>query len=335
MDGRRIVAVLAAVVAVVAASVGVASVVRHDAPAAAELVQPDQHVTGLASFLEAPEPEPQPDPVPDRGSPPDPVPDPDRRAAFVERFPTQDAAEPGTGAGEDDWAVLVGINEHLGGVPDNVASAQDAERLRALLLREGWSDDRIVLLTDTEATGEMIREALAWLERKAGGDSRVVFHFSGHSKKWYGAGGTITDQALWPTDDDFVRREELAEALGAVDHDAFWGNVAACEAAGFSLPGVTAPGRVWTFSSAADEKSYEDPQADHSVWGRFLLDQGMWQHDDAPPVQHAFADAAPNAAEYTSLQVPYGPQRPVLVDDLGEPFDLTAVPARITPPMGQ
>src|SRR5690606_28094236 len=108
--------------------------------------------------------------------------------------------------------------EHLGAVPDNFVSREDAERLRELLLRAGWADERIVLLTDRDATGDMIRASLSWLARQAGPESTVVFHFSGHSKKWY-AGGRIDDQALWPTDDDFVRRGELADALDAVQHE--------------------------------------------------------------------------------------------------------------------
>ncbi len=331
MRVRGVVAVLVAVASAIALT-GLTYVGYVRAPAASAaadvLVQPDGDVGGLAAFLEVRAwPPSTTDPPEDD--------DPERRAAFARSFPVQEAAIRGTGPGEDGWAVLIGINEHLGAVPDNFVSREDAERLRALLLRAGWSDDRIVLLTDRDATGDMIRESVAWLARKTGPESTVVFHYSGHSKKWYGPGGRIDDQALWPTDDDFVRRGELAEALGAVTHDALWGNVAACEAAGFALPGLTAPGRVWTFSSEADEKSYEDPEAGHSVWGAFLLDQGLWQHGEDPPsVQAAFADAAPLARHYTSLQVPYGPQTPVLVDELGTPFDLTAVPTRVTPRVG-
>lgn len=302
---------------------GLSYVGYHGAPAEAVLVQPDRAETGFAAFLEV------------RATPPaPPEAEPERidarRAAFEARYPDQAAATAGTGPGDDDWAVLIGINEHLGSVPDNHVSREDAERMRDLLLRAGWSDERVVLLTDTEATGDMIREALAWLARKSSDGSRVVFHYSGHSKKFYGADGSIDDQALWPTDDDFVRRDELAAVLADVDHDAFWGNVAACEAAGFHIDGAAGPGRVWTYSSRADQKSYEDPSAGHSVWGTYFLDDALWRAgDQVPSVQEAFASAAPRAHQYTSLQVPYGPQSPVLADDLGRPFDLAALPARV------
>jgi hypothetical protein len=322
--------IVASVIAVACAlAIGALSYVGyHRAPAAeAALIQPDAPVNGFAAFLEVdvelPEPEPEPEDIDER------------RAAFEARYPAQAAATSTSGRGGDDWAVLIGINEHLGSVPNNHVSREDAERLRALLLRAGWSDERIVLLTDTDATGDMIREAVAWLERKSSAGSSVVFHYSGHSKKWYGAGGRIDDQALWPTDDDFIRRDELAAALEGVEHAAFWGNVAACEAAGFHVEGVAGPDRVWTYSSRADEKSYEDPDAGHSVWGAYLLDHGLWRAgDDVPSVQEAFTEAAPKANVYTSLQVPYGPQTPVLADDLGRPFELAPTPARLTPSAG-
>jgi hypothetical protein len=299
------------------------------APAEAALVQPDMRssAAAVAAFLDVR--------VTLSDVPPEPEEISERRAAFEARYPDQAAAEPAAGPGGDDWAFLIGINEQLGAVPDNHASREDAERMRALLLRAGWSDERIVLMTDTDATGAMIREGLAWLARKSGEASTVVFHYSGHSKKWYGAGGSIEDQALWPTDDDFVRRGDLGAALGEVVHDTFWGNVATCEAAGFHVDGTAGADRVWTYSSRADQKSYEDPAAGHSVWGSYLLDQALWRAgEDAPSVQDAFTEAAPRAHEYTSLQVPYGPQTPVLEDDLGRPFELAAPPDRLTPPVG-
>jgi hypothetical protein len=322
---RGVTAALVAATCAIALT-GLSYVGYHRAPAEAALVQPDRGLSGIEAFLDTR--------VEAEEAPPAEEDISDRRAAFESRYPEQAAAEPADG-GDDAWALLIGINEHQGTVADNFVSRQDAERLRALLLRSGWSDDRIVLMTDADATGDMIREGLAWLARKSGADAKVVFHYSGHSKKWYGPGGRIDDMGLWPTDDDFVRRAELADALADVAHAEFWGNVAACEAAGFHLDGVAAPDRVWTYSSRGDEKSYEDPSAGHSVWGRFLLDRGLWQAGERPPsVQDAFVEAAPQAAHYTSLQVPYGPQNPVLEDDLGRPFDLTPVPSRVTSTVG-
>jgi hypothetical protein len=249
---------------------------------------------------------------------------PDSRAAFEELFPAQAEATRGEGPGEDRWALLVGINEHLGTVANNYVSREDAVQLRDMLLDAGWADERIVLLTDTDATGEMIWEGLSWLARKAGEDDTVLFHYSGHSKKWYGGGGEILDIALWPTDDDFIKRDEVAEALGEVRHASLWGNFVTCNAEGFHEAGLAADGRLLTYSSRTPEKSYEDPDAGNTVYGRFLLEPTLWEVDGASEglsVQEAFDVAAPQAHDRTVGQR-YGPQTPVIYDHLGEPFRL-------------
>jgi hypothetical protein len=246
---------------------------------------------------------------------------PETRAAFEQRYPEQAEARRGHGPGENDWALLIGINEHLGAVANNHASRQDAERLHELLLEAGWSDERIVVMTDTDATGDMIREGLSWLARKAGDDATVLLNYSGHSKKWYGGGGAILDIGLWPTDDDFIRRDELGHALDAIPHARLWGNFATCNAEALHEADLGSQGRVLTYSSRTPEKSYEDPAAGHSVWGSFLLDDGLWTAAGGVAVQDAFEAAAPRATERTVGQR-YGPQTPVIYDDLGEPFTL-------------
>jgi hypothetical protein len=244
------------------------------------------------------------------------------RAAFEERYPDQAAAV----ADHGRWALIVGINEHLGGVADNFVSREDAEMLRDVLLASGWDDERILLIADTDATGDMIREGLSWLARKAGDEATTLFHYSGHSKKWYGGGGAIEDIALWPTDDDFIRSSELADALGEVRHAQLWGNLVTCNAEGFHEAGLGGEGRVLTYSSRTAEKSYEDPNVGNTVFGSFFLEEALWRGGDGPApdiasVQDAFELAAPLATERTSEQR-YGPQRPVIYDDLDEPFRL-------------
>lgn len=303
-------------------STGVAVVWPEPAPAVAQAPAPPTPVKPVLADL--PPPEPEPVEVVER----DPMPtSPETRSAFEERYPAQAAAERGEEPGGDHWALLVGINRHLGAVADNHVSREDAELLRELLLDAGWDDERIVLMTDTDATGTMIREGLSWLARKAGDDATVLLHYSGHSKKWYGDGGAILDMALWPTDDDFVRRDELAAALGAIPHGRLWGNFATCNAEGLHEAGLGDDRRVLTYSSRTPEKSYEDPDAGNSVWGRFLLNEVLADRDtggaDAPmSLQEAFALAAPRATERTATQQPYGSQTPVLHDGLGEPFAL-------------
>lgn len=258
------------------------------------------------------------------GDPP-PAPSPARPRSFGERHPAQaaavqDPADPAT----TRWALLIGINEHLGRVADNVGSRQDAEDLRHHLLDLGWRDDHILLLTDRQATRANIVDGLRWLADKTDPTSTAVFHYSGHSKKWYGqdvdGDGEITDEGLWPTDDRFIVDSELVSLLAPVDAASMWISFASCNAAGFADHGLARPGRVLTFSSGEPQKSYEHPAWGNSVWGFWMIEEGMRHRladadrDGRASVEEAWAWARPHASSTTSRQR-YGPQDAVIVDD--------------------
>lgn len=253
-------------------------------------------------------------------------------SGFAQRFPAQaaavqDPADPAT----TRWALLIGINEHRGGVSDNVGSRQDAEDLRTHLLASGWRDDHILLLTDGNATRTNIIDGMAWLAERTDEDSVAVFHYSGHSKKWYGrdvdGDGEITDEGLWPTDGRFIVDSEVSRALDRVQPHAFWISFATCNAAGFADPGMVQPGRILTFSSGEPQKSYEHPAWGNSVWGWLLIDQAVASgvadadHDGRVTVEEAFVWARPRAHETTRGQR-HGPQDAVIVDQVPGGFDL-------------
>lgn len=256
----------------------------------------------------------------------DPPPAP-RRAApgFAERHPAQAAAvqDPGDPA-TTRWALLIGINEHLGRVSDNIGSRQDAEDLRQHLLRLGWRDDHILLLTDRTATRANIVDGLRWLADKTDGSSTAVFHYSGHSKKWYGqdvdGDGEVTDEGLWPTDDRFVVDSELVSLLAPVDARSMWISFATCNAAGFADAGLARPGRVLTFSSGEAQKSYEHPGWGNSVWGYLMLEEALLHgmadvdRNGQVSVEEAWGWARPHAS-YTTRGQRHGPQDAVIVDD--------------------
>ncbi len=259
------------------------------------------------------------------------------RRRFDAQFPAQAAARQDVaGPATTRWALLIGINDYQGRTHDNVASRQDAEDLATMVRALGWRDDHIVLLTDGDASRENIVEALDWIARKTDGDSLAIVSYSGHVKQWHDrdvdGDGEVPDEALWPADNRFIPDRELVDRLDAVDAGRLWVNVGACEAAGLADPGIRRPGRILTFSSQEDEKSYEDPSAGNSVWGEFLIEDGMGKGladadgDGDVSVEEAYAFAAPRATKRTSSQS-HGPQHPVLVDDV--PGDLSlAVPAR-------
>jgi len=278
-------------------------------------------------------------PIPS-GPDPAPPPAPAPAATFADRFPaqhaaTQDRSDPAT----TRWALLIGINEHRG-VADNIGSRQDAEDLRAQLLARGWRDDHILVLTDRQATRDGIVAGIAWLADKTDERSVAVFHYSGHSKKWYGrdvdGDGEVTDEGLWPSDNRFIVDSELVRLLDPVRPHALWLSFATCNAAGLADPGLARPGRVLTFSSGEPQKSYEHPSWGNSVWGWLVIDQalglglGDLDRDGRVTVEEAFAWARPRAADTTRRQR-HGAQEGVIVDLVDGELDLL-VPGTPPPP---
>lgn len=294
-----------------------------------------------------------PVPVTESDDPPAASPPPARAAArasarsgpptLADRYPAQAAAVQDPRRPETTrWALLIGINEHLGRVSDNVGSRQDAEDLRNVLLANGWRDDHILLITDTAATRAAIVEGIAWLASKTDGESVAVFHYSGHSKKWYGqdhdGDGEVTDEGLWPTDDRFIPDSELVSLMDGVAPRALWMSFATCNAAGFADPGLARPGRVLTFSSGEPQKSYEHPGWQNSVWGWWLFEQGMaggrgdLDGDGRVSVEEAWTWARPHASDYTRGQS-HGAQDAVMVDLVDGDFDLS-IPGIAPAPAG-
>lgn len=262
---------------------------------------------------------------------------------FNELFPdqaaaTQDVRDPST----TRWAVLIGINDHQGPTRDNIGSRQDAELLHAHLLSLGWRADHIVLLTDALAVRDNIEEAIAWLGRKTDPDSVAILSYSGHTKQWWGedvdGDGEIPDEGLWPSDNDRIPDGEFVARMAPVDAGKLWINIAACEAEGFADPGLARPGRTMTFASQEDEKAYEEPRENLSIWGHHLIERGMVERradtngDGRVSVEEAFHFAVPPAAERSRIGS-HGSQHGVIVDPDPEPF-LLGLPVSGRAPTG-
>ena len=258
------------------------------------------------------------------------------RARFASRFPAHDAATQDTAdPASTRWGLLVGVNEHQGRTHDNIGSRPDAESLYAHLMDLGWQPDHVLLLTDELATRENILEGVRWLARATTPESVAVFSYSGHAKQWHGwdvdGDGETTDEALWPSDNQHITDGEFADLMGSVQAGHMWLNVMACEAAGFLDPGLSRDGRIVSYSSAEDEKSYEDPSVGHSVWGWNLTVQGLRRGaadgngDGEVTVQEAVAYAIPRATRRTEGQS-HGAQHGGMVDRAGGAFRLT-IPA--------
>jgi hypothetical protein len=230
-----------------------------------------------------------------------------------------------TPAASERWALLVGIDHFQGATRPNFGAVADAADFRQALLKAGFADDHIRVLTDSGATAGAIRSGLQWLVDHSGPTSLSVFHYSGHVKQ---VGST---EYLWPHDNSFISDTDLAGKLTQLKGQA-WVDISGCEAAGFD-EGISAPNRVFTASSQSNEKSYEIPDMHQSVFTLLQVDQGMNQgladanRDGRVSVQEAFAFAAPRAPQITASQS-QGAQHPVMKGgDSSAPLYLDAVAA--------
>lgn len=215
-------------------------------------------------------------------------------------------------------AVVVGVNQFLGKTRPNIGAVQDARNVREALLRNGWPDSSIRLLTDAGATASSMRSALQWLSENKDPGSYSVFFYSGHTKQVAGdpdRDGEALDEFLWPHDNQFISDAELAGYLKGIGGNA-WIAISGCEAAGFD-DGVSNDQRVFTGSSLEHEKSYEYPQWSSSVWTGLFVDQGMLQgkadanHDGTVTLYEAYDYAARIAPQMTAGQQT-GAQHPYL-----------------------
>jgi hypothetical protein len=236
-------------------------------------------------------------------------------------------------ADSDRWALVVGVSDYAGRTSSTVAGADDAADFREMLLRNGFRDDRIRVLTERDATAANLRAGLRWLVDHSSPSSFSVFHFSGHVKQLGGdrdRDGEALDEYLWPHDNRFVSDAELATAIRSLRGLA-WVDIAGCEAAGFD-DGLSAPNRLFTASSEEDEKSYELPEWRNSVFTGLLVDQAFLQgHGDRDgngkvSIQEGFAHAQEQAPRITSRQR-RGPQHPVIAGGDGSPWYLDGPPA--------
>lgn len=196
---------------------------------------------------------------------------------------------------DERWAVVIGIGEYENSlIPDLDYAAADARSMRDFLRSEAagsFEEDHILFLTDAEATGEAMREALFSFLQQADWDDLVVIYFAGH-----GAPDPNRPENLYllPADADMdalaatgfpmwdmktaLRRQIAAERVIVIAD--------ACHSAGAALDDATnpiggsfaelfSPSRRLTLTAAdVNELSFEDPKwgGGHGVFTHFILE---------------------------------------------------------------
>jgi hypothetical protein len=87
----------------------------------------------------------------------------------------------GGGPENGRYALLVGIDDYPGSGNDLRGPVRDAEIMRDVLLdRYGFDEDKIVMLTDSDATRDNIANGIVQHLGQAGPDGLAVFFYSGH-----------------------------------------------------------------------------------------------------------------------------------------------------------
>src|SRR4051794_19795465 len=65
------------------------------------------------------------------------------------------------------WALLVGLDHFQGATRPNLGAVNDVATFRQALLKAGWADDHIKVLTDGAANAADIRSGMQWLSTTA------------------------------------------------------------------------------------------------------------------------------------------------------------------------
>lgn len=79
------------------------------------------------------------------------------------------------------YAVVVGVNKYDGSVSNLNAAVVDAERVYSFLKAD--KQNRVVLLTDRDATKQNILKAMKQIYAQATKEDMILFYFSGHGDK--------------------------------------------------------------------------------------------------------------------------------------------------------
>jgi len=214
------------------------------------------------------------------------------------------------------WALLIGINNYASPTADNIGSRQDAESMYFYLTKKrGWRADHIILMRDGDATAAHIIDGIRWLRAKTNAYSLVVFHYAGHENhtRTLADGDNETmDVELWGSDNRYILDGNLGREMGYVRASQMWIDISTCRSAGFTDAGMIKANRILTFSSYQSQFSFENPYLHHSVFGFYLINDGLIakyadiNHDGKVSVQEAFVWSKPYVINFTrKQQTPY------------------------------
>lgn len=187
------------------------------------------------------------------------------------------------------WAILIGINNYPGGVPDLVYCREDAIAMKNLLIDHGWHSDHIKVLTDSRATVENIEFAIKQIDFQEDNDDIVLFQFSGHGSP---SSIRVYDSSLGATklDKDLDKLESQNMAL----------IFCSCYSGGL-IDYIGQSGRVILTVAARDETACPGALG-NTPFIYFLLEafegRADTNHDNWVSAEEAYRYAAPKTTAY-------------------------------------
>lgn len=208
-------------------------------------------------------------------------------------------------------AVIVGIN-HAQGTPPLPGSVTDAQHMHAALVGYGFREENITMLLEGQATRGAILSALRSMADRTPSSGIAVFAIATHTRRSAGSNSLATAEG------GRISARELASYLGAI-RGRVWTALPTCYAGGYALPGIVGANRIATFSSSANDQSYQVGDA-----GSFLfihmVRRAMLEGRAPYSVESAFAFA------HDEIQREHPEQVPSMNDGVDE--DLVLGPSR-------
>jgi uncharacterized membrane protein YgcG len=212
---------------------------------------------------------------------------------------------------------MIGINNYPGSRHDLRSAVADAADMNEALARMGVPGDHRLMITDGQASADIVRLAADWLVAHAAPDAVAVFFYAGHVRKLSGS-----TEAIIAADGKSVTDVDLAAHLRPLRARRAWIALAACYGGGFTE--TLAPGRVLSAAASSTNLAYENAAFGRSYMVQFMIREAMIDGRAAGSVQEAFGYAR------TTIARDYPGREPVQFEDGASPLVLR--PASASPP---
>jgi hypothetical protein len=189
-------------------------------------------------------------------------------APVVTPKPASFSAPKPTSGGANNTALLIGLDKAPGSDPLQ-GMVQDTKTMKTMLLRAGYKEENITVLTNSKATKGAILHELDRLAARTSGKGLAVVSISSHS------GVSGGDMTFATGGGGRVSRAELAARLKKV-RGKLWTTISTCYSGAYDTPGITGSNRIAVFTAAKDELSYQN--AAGSVTIVYMIQRGMIEH---------------------------------------------------------